>query len=147
VSEKREFSKQTKKERLLKAALDVFGFQAEELEQELDKQTGVTVEDLLHEAESLHQLFRVRGQGFKFAECRQCGGTFAYSHQVDNIKFCTIECASIFTRESYGIRWTPNKPAHERWGRYRPVVIPSHALEAMRDIVGSLEDHENGTSL
>jgi hypothetical protein len=140
-------SKETKKDRLLKAAQEIFGFDPVELEEDLDKQSGVTVEDLLHEAESLHQLFRVRGIGFKFAECRQCNGTFAYSHQVDNIKFCTVECASQFTRESYGIRWTPNKPAHERWGKYRPIVIPSSALEVMREIVDSLKDHEIDTSL
>lgn len=144
---KREFKKETKKERLLKAAQDIFGFDPDELKEDLDNQSGVTVEDLLHETESLHQLFRVRGKGFKFSECRQCKGTFAYSHQVDNIKFCSIDCASLYTRETYGIKWTPNKPAHERWGRYRPVVIPSHALEVMRDIVDSLKDHETDTSL
>lgn len=140
-------SKETKKERLLKAAQEIFGFDPGELQEDLDKQTGETVEDLLHEAESLHQLFRVRGAGFKFAECRQCKGTFAYSHQVDNIKYCTVECASLFIRESYGLKWTPNKPAHERWGKYRPIVIPSSALEVMKGIVGSLEVHETDTSL
>lgn len=140
-------SKEEKLKRLLQGAADIFGFDPDEVKEGLENSTGTTVEDLLHETESLHQLFRVRGKGFKFAECRQCNGTFAYSHQIDNIKFCTIECAAIFTRESYGIRWTPNKPAHERWGRYRPVVIPSPVLEVMRDIVDSLKDHETDTSL
>lgn len=141
------YSKETKKERLLKAAQEVFGFNPEELQEDLDNQVGTTTEDLLHEAESLHQFFRVRGKGFKFVECRQCNLTFAYSHQVDNIRFCSTECASIYVRESYGIKWTPNKPAHERWGRCRPVVIPGSALQVMIDIVDSLRDHESRTSL
>lgn len=139
-------SKEEKMARLLRGAQDIFGFDPEEVRNDLETHPGTTKEDLLHEAESLHQFFRVRGKGFKFAECRQCKGTFAYSHQVDNIKFCTVECASIFTRESYGIKWTPNKPAHERWGTSRPVVIPSHALAVMRDIVDSLKDHETDTT-
>ncbi len=140
-------SKATKKDRLLKAAQDIFGFDPEELQSDLDNQVGTTVEDLLVEAESLHQYLKVRGKGFRYIECRHCNSTFAYHHSVDNIKFCSTACASIFVRESYGISWTPNKPAHERWGLSRPLVVPGHALQAMRDIVGSLKDHEADTSL
>lgn len=96
-----------------------------------------STEERLMEAQAALNYFLHRGNGtFYRITCSQCGLEFVYTYSYLGITMCSIECMSQ-ALETRGLRWTPNKPLHERWGFVAaPAVVPGLVLQLADKLLG-----------
>lgn len=139
-------SKETKQKRALDLAsemLKMFGKTPEAIEEAVQLPLE-SQDDLMREAQSVLNYFEARGDGFKQIICKQCGELFAYSWNVDGVKYCSIPCMDKALK-AIGLKWTPGRDVRERWGSYVPAVVPPRALQAMQESFDAQEDQHPET--
>lgn len=103
-----------------------------------------TINDLMREAQAVINYFETGGAGFKDVSCKYCGLTFAYSWDVQGVRYCSVPCMDGALRE-VGLKWNPTRPPAERWGKTVPAVVPPAALQNLQDLLGIPEVHSDNT--
>jgi len=64
------------------------------------------------------------GKTWQNKTCRTCRQVFATNY--NSVDTCSMKCLKKAV-EKLGLTWRPEKPAHERWGRTPPLVVPESA--------------------
>lgn len=79
--------------------------------------------------------FEARQQEWRFKTCESCMLEFAYAYSYEGVKFCSLDCLDTALKK-IGLRVTYGKDLRKRWGVLYPAIVPSSALQSLRQIHG-----------
>lgn len=76
--------------------------------------------------------FEERQREWRFKECEECNGKFAYAYSYDGVKFCSLECLDAALKK-IGLQVTPNRDPKMRWGNSHPAIVPASVVQELSD--------------
>jgi len=90
------------------------------------------------------RIWEARQRQWRYKICEGCKLEFAYSYHYDGVRFCSLDCLQVALRK-IGLEVTYGRPLMKRWGLTYPGIVPSSALQAVKQLLPSSDADEESS--